>query len=97
MAIHGATPVEDGRRFQSDDPWIRWTATSEAVYAIVDPERPGWLEIAPIPGEADRASWTAPEGLQSRSTDRGVAVKPPRPSDEATPVVIRFARSDRTR
>jgi hypothetical protein len=97
VAIHGATPVEDGALFRTDDPWIRWTATRDAVYAIVDPDGADWLEIATIPREADRATWTAPERVQSRSTDRGVAIKPPLPSLDAMPVVVRFARSDRVR
>jgi len=91
VAIHGATPVRDGGLFRSEDPWIRWTATSEAVHAIVDPDRDDWLEIAPIPREADRATWTAPEGVQSRPTDRGVAIKPPVRSPEAMPLVVEFA------
>ena len=97
VAIHGATRVEDGALFRTDDPWIRWTATRDAVYAIVDPDGADWLEIATIPREADRATWTAPERVQSRSTDQGVAIKPLLPALDAMPVVVRFARSDRVR
>jgi alpha-L-fucosidase len=89
-AIYGAMPVQDGARLGSDDPWIRWTATPDAVYAVVDPVGEDWLEIAPIPREADRASWTADESLRSRSTDRGVTIKPPVRSPGAMPLLVEF-------
>jgi alpha-L-fucosidase len=92
-AIYGATSVQDGKRFRSDDPWIRWTATAEAVYALVDPDREDWLEVAHIPPEADQANWTGQETLLARRTPRGVAIKPPSGSPSAMPIVIRFARS----
>jgi alpha-L-fucosidase len=92
VAVHGAT-VQDCALFRSDDPWIRWTATPDAVYAVIDPDRDDWLEIAPIPQEADRTTWTAHESLRPRSTDRGLAIKPPVRSPEAMPLVVEFAGS----
>jgi alpha-L-fucosidase len=95
-AIYGATPVRDGARFRSDDPWIRWTATADAVFAIVDPEGEDWLEIASIPEEADRATLTGPETLRPHVTAQGVAIKPPLRSRDAMPLVLQFARIDRS-
>jgi hypothetical protein len=92
-AIYGATPVQDGARFRSDDPWIRWTATAEAVYAIVDPDRDDWLEIPDLPREVDRASVAEQADARLRLPGRGVAIKPPLGSRDGMPVVLEFARS----
>jgi alpha-L-fucosidase len=92
-AIYGATPVQDGARFRSDDPWIRWTETDDAVYAIVDPDRDDWLEIPALPREVDRASVAERADARLRTPGGGVAIKPPVRSSDGMPVVLEFARS----
>lgn len=93
MAIYGTTPVQDGALFRSDDPWIRWTATADAVYAIVDPDRDDWLEIPELPREVDRASVAERADARLLTPRGGVAIKPPVRSSDGMPVVLEFARS----
>jgi alpha-L-fucosidase len=88
-AVHATHPVRSAPRYESDDPWIRWTANEDGVFAIVDPDD-GALEITDIPEEADPDSWTAPVDLRrsgsrltiTRSVDTG----------DRMPVVTQFAR-----
>jgi alpha-L-fucosidase len=96
-AIHGTRPVQDAARYQSDEPWIRWTATPDAVFAIVDTDSEAWLEIERIPEEVDRANLSAEPNEHVRPTARGLAIKPPLESLRRMPFVLEFDRSGRSR
>jgi alpha-L-fucosidase len=87
-AVHATHPVRDAARYRSDDPWVRWTANADSVYAIVDPDDVA-LEIDRIPDEADPDTWSGP--LDLRVSGDTLTIR----RSEATgqmPVVIRFAR-----
>ena len=91
-AIHGSRPVENAQRYRSDDPWIRWTATADSVFAVVDAEADQWLEIPDIPLEADPTSGLSRGDTLVRVTRRGVSVLRHPGANGPRPFVLRFAR-----
>jgi alpha-L-fucosidase len=85
-AIFGSRPVAA----PSDDAvWNRWTATEDAVFAIVDGE--GEVSIT-APAGVDPASAATPDGAQVVSEPHGSQLSLRLPTDPVGPTSVRFAR-----
>jgi alpha-L-fucosidase len=85
-AIFGSCPVAER---SGDAVWNRWTATDDAVFAIVDGE--GEVSIT-APAGLDPASAVTPDGVHVVSEPHGSRLSLRLPAEAVGPTSVRFSR-----
>lgn len=90
-AVHGARPLDASVGAPSDDPWVRWTAGDQHVWAVIDASGPVALSVRAA--LLDPVSACRPDGgaVSVSRTDGGVVVDVP--AGPTGPFVVRFTRT----
>ncbi len=88
-AVHAVTPAEDTT--PSEEPWVRWTATTQDAYAVVNGD--GDVSLACDPARLDAGSAALLDGrpVTAHDTTAGLSIALPAASVSG-PQVVRFRR-----
>ena len=91
-AVHDAHPLEPGFAEPGDDPWTRWSAHGDTVWAVVEASGPTHLRVDAERLDLPSARLADGTPVHAGRSDAGITVDVPA-TGAPGPVAIRFART----